>query len=89
MPVSRAFSLTVAALYLLTVLSTMRFGSGVRLTLLDKAALLWWLLSFTGVVLFPDAMIPIMTVGVIPLVLAWWLSRRRPGRPASVGSGRA
>lgn len=78
MPVSRAVSLTVAAVYLLTVLSTMRFAGGIRLTMLDKAALLWWLLAFTGAVLFPDAMIPMMTVGVIPLALTWWLSRSKP-----------
>ena len=71
--VSRFYALATGAIYLVSVLPTLRFTKAYTLRLADKMALMAWVLAFTGVVLFPRASLAIMAVGAAALVVAWWL----------------
>ncbi len=74
-PVARWYALATAAVYVASVLPTMRFANGERLHVADKVALLIWVVAFTGVLLFPKAGLPIIGAGAAALVIAWWLHR--------------
>lgn len=76
-PVSRTYALAFGALCLSSVLPSARFADGRKLALIDKVALLAWILAFTASVAFERATIPIMGGGVVALAIAWWLDRRR------------
>jgi len=74
-PVSRPYALAVGAVYLFSVLPTIRFTKEYTLNVADKIALMVWILAFTGAALFPKVGLEILSAGSAALVVAWWLGR--------------
>jgi len=76
-PVNRPYALAVGGLYLFSFLPSRRFAGSYKLALIDKIALMTWVLAFTGAAVVQHAAIPIMSIGVMVLVTAWWLHRSK------------
>jgi hypothetical protein len=74
-PVSRPYALAAGAVYLFSVLPTIRFAKKYTLNVADKIALMAWILAFTGAALFPKVSLEILLAGSAALVVAWWLGR--------------
>jgi hypothetical protein len=73
--VSRPYALATGAVYLISVLPTIRFTKQYTLNVTDKVALMVWILAFTGAALFPKASLEILSAGSAALAVAWWLGR--------------
>ena len=84
-PVPRWWSLSAIAMAVVTALCCARFTDKYRLTLLDKSALMAWLLAFVLAVSAENgqtvrhhvAGAAIMWVGCVAVVIAWAVNRRR------------
>jgi hypothetical protein len=74
-PVSRPYALAAGAVYLFSVLPTIRFAKKYTLNLVDRIALMLWILAFTGATLFPRVSLEILLAGSAALLVAWWLGR--------------
>jgi hypothetical protein len=74
-PVSRPYALAAGAVYLFSVLPTVRLTKKYTLNVADKIALMVWILAFTAAALFPKVSLEILSAGSVALVVAWWLGR--------------
>lgn len=74
-PVNRWYALGIGAVYLFSVLPTAHFTKSYKLHLIEKVALLLWILAFTASALFPKMDIAIISAGDVALVIAWWRYR--------------
>lgn len=83
-PVPRWWSLSAIAMAVVSALCCMRFSEKYKLTLLDKAALMTWLLAFVLAVNAENVQTirnhvmgaAIMWVGCVAVVIAWAVNRR-------------
>lgn len=73
--VPRPYALAAGAVYLFSVLPTVRFAKKYTLNVADKIALTAWILAFTGAALFPKVSLEILSAGSAALVVAWLLGR--------------
>jgi hypothetical protein len=74
-PVTRPLALTMGALCLVTVLASVRFTKSYKLSVVDKLALITWILAFTWAANSERFVILAMSIGSSALVLAWCLHR--------------
>ena len=91
-PVPRGWSLSAIAMAVVTALCCVRFSEKYKLTLLDKSALMTWLLAFVLAVNAENVQTvhhhivgaAIMWVGCIAVVIAWAVSRRTPHKQSRI-----
>lgn len=69
-PVPRTVALAMAALMLVTVLASVRFGKGYRLNAVDKTALLLWVLAFAIGANTKHYMLQAIAIGCVGLLVA-------------------
>jgi hypothetical protein len=78
--VKRSYALEMTGLIIVSVLACLRFTEGYELHVIEKLALLTWLLAFTTSANAEQFGIPALTIGTLALVFAWWLHRFKPRR---------
>lgn len=85
-PVPRSVALTMAALMLITVVASVRFGKRYKLNAVDKIALLLWVLAFAIRANTEHYMLPAVTFGCAGLVFASAYHRYREAHRRSKGN---
>ena len=86
-PVPRSMALAMAGLMVVTVVASVRFSKGHKLNIVDKAALLLWVLAFAVGANTVQYMLLAVSVGCAGLIIAS-LYHRRSHREAVAGSHR-
>lgn len=79
-PIERWFALSMALVWFTSSLASLRFTKSYQLTLLDKSALLTWVLAFTVFANFalaskPTFALVTLAIGSFGLVIAWYYQR--------------
>jgi hypothetical protein len=75
--ISRWLALSVAALSLIAALVSLRLANKeYKLNLIDRGALIGWILAFSVGANFERLVLATISIGSLGLVFAWWYHRR-------------
>ena len=74
-PVAHWLALSLAALFFISALVSLRFTKNYTLNLLDKVALITWVLAFTLAANVEKLVLAATSLGCAALVTAWWYHR--------------